>query len=248
MTRAQKATRVLGVFALLGVATTVTLGLSLPRTVEQHEYSRLIAIHPAVAWTEYLALVVVAVGSFLYLLPQTRSRVWDQVAAASAEIGALFLGLTLVVGSIWARPTWGVWWVWDARLTLTAILFAVDLGYLALRRVPSDIGVRSMRSAVLGVLLPALIIVDHFAVDWWRTLHQDSSIERAKDTLGTPFLVAMFVGFVAFTLLYCWLLVHRFRLEQLVERSEGHELNVALAERRAEADELVGTGTPGTAG
>ena len=156
-------------------------------------------------------------------------------------LAALFLGLTLVVGSIWARPTWGVWWVWDARLTLTAILLAVDLGYLALRRVPAEIQTRAMRSAVLGVIMPALIIVDHFAVDWWRTLHQDSSIERAKDTLGTPFLVAMFVGFVAFTLLYCWLLVHRFRLEQLEEQTEGDELEVALAERRAEADELVGT-------
>src|SRR5437763_8544944 len=200
------ATRVLGGVALVGVATTVVLGLTLPRTVEQHEYSRLIAIHPPLAWSAYLALGVVALASALYLWPRTRSRLWDLMAAASAEIAAVFLALTLVTGSIWGRPTWGVWWVWDARLTLTAILLAVDLGYLALRRVPSEVGVRAMRSAVLGVVLPALIIVDHFAVDWWRTLHQDSSLEQAKETLGTPFLVAMGVGFLSFTVLYAWLL------------------------------------------
>src|SRR5947209_15657770 len=228
-------TRVLGALALVGFAATFVMGLTLPRTVEQHEYSRLIAIHPPLAWTAYLSLGVVALASALYLWPRTRARRWDRVAAASAEIGAVFLALTLITGSIWGRPTWGVWWVWDARLTLTAILFAVDLGYLALRRVPSDVGVRSMRSAVLGVVLPALVIVDHFAVDWWRTLHQDSSLERAKETLGTPFLVAMGVGFLGFTLLYAWLLVHRFRLEQLEERLEGEGLEEALAARRAEA-------------
>jgi heme exporter protein C len=223
------------VLALLGVGTTLTLGLTLPRTVEQHEYSRLIALHPPLAWTAYLALGVVALASFLYLLPRTRSRLWDLVAASSAEIGAVFLALTLVTGSIWGRPTWGVWWVWDARLTLTAILLAVDLGYLALRRVPSEIGVRSIRCAVLGVILPALVVVDHFAVDWWRTLHQDSSLEKAKETLGGNFVAAMLLGFLAFTLLYAWLLLHRFRLEQLEERYEGEGLEQALAQRRAEA-------------
>ena len=228
-------TRVLGVLALLGFGATFVMGLTLPRTVEQHEYSRMIAIHPPIAWTAYVALGVVALASALYLWPRTRARMWDQVAAASAEIGAVFLALTLVTGSIWGRPTWGVWWVWDARLTLTAILLAVDLGYLALRRVPADVGVRAMRSAVLGVVLPALVVVDHFAVDWWRTLHQDSSLERAKETLGTPFLVAMGVGFVGFTLLYVWLLVHRFRLEQMEEQLECQGLEEALAARRAEA-------------
>jgi heme exporter protein C len=228
-------TRVLGGLALVGLVTTFALGLSLPRTVEQHEYSRLIAIHPALAEVAYLALGVVSFASLLYLVRRTRSRLWDLLAGASAEIAAVFLALTLVTGSIWGRPTWGVWWAWDARLTLTAILLAVDLGYLALRRVPAEIEARSVRSAVLGVILPALIIVDHFAVDWWRSLHQDSSLEDAKDNLGTPFLVAMFVGFLAFTLLYGWLLVHRFRLEQLEERLDDEGLAVALAERQAEA-------------
>ena len=234
MSTASRGTRIIGALALIGLAVAVVMGLTLPRSAEQSEYSRLIAIHPPLAWVAYLSLSVVAGTSLLYLVPRTRSRLWDLIAGASAEIAAVFLALTLITGSIWGRPTWGVWWVWDARLTLTAILLAVDLGYLALRRVPAEIQTRSMRAAVLGVILPALVIVDHFAVDWWRTLHQDSSIQSAKDTLGTSFLVAMLIGFLGFTLFYFWILIHRFRLEQLEERLESEGLEHALAERRAE--------------
>jgi len=229
----------------MGVGATVALGLTLPRTSEQHEYSRLIALHPPLAWVSYVSFGVVALASALYLWPRTRDRRWDSLAAASAEIAAVFTALTLVTGSIWGRPTWGVWWVWDARLTLTALMLGLLLGYLALRRVPTAPSVRARRSAVLGLLSALIVPVDHFAVDWWRTLHQDSSLERAKDTLGAPFIGAMLLGFVAFTLLYGWLLAHRYRLEQLEERYEEEGLSLALAERRAESLPLRPEGVPG---
>jgi heme exporter protein C len=231
-----KLTRVLGGLAVPGVVATAVLGLTLPQSREQHAYSRLIAIHPPLAWVAlWVSLTVTAVASALYLWPRTRARKWDQIAAASAEVGAVFLALTLVTGSIWGRPTWGVYWVWDARLTLTAILLALDLGYLALRRVASDPRARATRAAILGIVMPVLAVIDHFAVDWWRTLHQDSSVERIKENLDAPFIVAMLVGFVTFTLFYVWLLVHRYRLEQLEERLDAGGLELALAERRAEA-------------
>jgi heme exporter protein C len=225
----------LGLVALALVGTTIGLGLALPRTSEQHEFSRLIAIHAPVAWVAYLSFGVTALASALYLWPRTRSRFWDLVAGASAEISAVFTALTLIVGAIWARPTWGVWWVWDARLTLTALMLALLLGYLALRRVPGETVTRAKRSAVVALASALVIPVDHFAVDWWKTLHQDSSLERAKDTLGSPFLTAMLVGFLAFTVLYAWLLVIRFRVEQLEDRADAEGLEVALAARRAEA-------------
>ena len=229
-------TRVLGAIAIPSVAAVMALGLTLPKTREQHAYSRLIAIHPPLAWVAlYVSLGVTAVASMLYLWPRTRSPRYDQAAAASAEIGAVFLALTLITGSIWGRPTWGVYWVWDARLTLTAILLALDLGYLALRRVPSDPHARATRAAVIAVVMPVLAVIDHFAVDWWRTLHQDSSLEKVKEHLDGPFIAAMLFGFVAFTLLFAWMFVHRFRLEQLEERLDAEGLELALAERRAEA-------------
>jgi heme exporter protein C len=230
-----RVSRWLGAATLVSLTATVALGLTLPKTAEQKEYSRLIAIHPPIAWVFYVSFGVTALASVLYLWPRTRSRMWDLIAASSAEISAVFAGLTLVTGSIWGRPTWGVYWTWDARLTLTALIAAMILGYLALRRVPGETEVKSKRSAVYAVLVALLIPVDHFAVDWWRTLHQDSSIETASHSLDPSFLAAMGVGFLAFTLLYAWLLVHRFRLEQLEERLDSEGLELALAERRAEA-------------
>jgi len=228
----------LGAAALAGVVATVALGLTLPLTREQHEYSRLIAIHPPLAWCAYASFGVTALASALYLWKRTRAPSWDQVAGASAEIGVVFTALTLATGSIWGRPTWGVWWVWDARLTTTALMLVLFLGYLALRRVPADAGVRARRSAVAGLLSAVVIPIDHFAVEWWRTLHQGPSLGDVDPSahLDGKFIAAMLLGFLSFSLVYLWLLVHRYRVEQMEERLEEEGLELAIAERRAEAE------------
>ena len=233
MTTSSRATRVMGALAVLGLGATVALGLTLPLTEEQREYSRLIAIHPPLAWCAYLAFGVTALASGLYLWKATRSPVWDHVAGASAEIGVVFTALTLLTGSIWGRPTWGVWWVWDARLTLTALMLVLFLGYLALRRVQDDVDVRARRSAVVGVLSVLVVPINHFAVEWWRTLHQGESLSTGS--ADGRFVAAMLVGFVSMTILYAWLLVHRLRVERLQQRLEAEGLELAIAERRAEA-------------
>lgn len=226
----------LGIAALAVLGATVVLGLTLPRTVEQAEYSRLIAIHPGIAWTAYVASVVTALASILWLVPRTRSAMWDLVAGSSAEIGAVFTGLMLVTGSIWGRPTWGVYWVWDARLTLSALMLALLLGYLALRRVPADREVRAKRSAMAALLALLVVPVNHFAVEWWRTLHQGRSLDLTpEDSLDGSFLGAMALGFLAMTLVYAWLLVHRVRLARLEEAFEDTALVEAIEERRREA-------------
>src|SRR5207237_10102838 len=112
------------------------------------------------------------------LWPRTRARGWDLLAGASAEIGVLFLALTLAVGSIWGRTTWGVWWTWDARLTTTAVLFVLYVGYLALRRVPADPEVRSRRAAIVAMAAFLDVPVVHLSVEWWRTLHQRATLLR----------------------------------------------------------------------
>ncbi|HVM54179.1 MAG TPA: cytochrome c biogenesis protein CcsA [Acidimicrobiales bacterium] len=227
----------LGIAAAVALAATVTLGLTLPRTVEQAEYSRLIAIHPGIAWTAYTAAVVTALASLLWLLPRTRRPSWDLLAGASAELAALFTALMLVTGSIWGRPTWGVWWVWDARLTLSALMLALLLGYLAIRRVPAEPEVRAKRSAMTALLAVLVVPVNHFAVTWWRTLHQDRSLDLTpEDSLDGAFLGAMALGFLAMTLVYAWLCVHRFRVARLEEAREEAFLADAIEERRREAE------------
>jgi heme exporter protein C len=233
--RGSAVTLSLGVAALAALVATFAYGLALPETVEQEHYSKLIAIHPGIAWASYVAFGVTAVASALWLWSRTRSLTWDLVAGASAEVGVLFTALTLVTGSIWGRPTWGVWWVWDARLTLSALMLALLLGYLALRRVPADPEVRARRSSVTGLLAVLVVPVNHFAVEWWRTLHQGQSLEVADETLDGQFIFAMTLGFLAMTLVYAWLIVHRVRVARLEEDLLGDDLDAALEARRREA-------------
>jgi heme exporter protein C len=229
-------TAVLGIAAFVALAATVALGLGLPATVEQGEYSRLIAIHPGLAWASYVSFGVTALASALWLWPRTRRPSWDLIAGASAELGVVFTALTLATGSIWGRPTWGVWWVWDARLTLSALMLFLYLGYLALRRVPAPTDVRARRSAVAALLAVLVVPINHFAVEWWRTLHQDRSLTLTpEDSLDGAFVGAMLLGFLAMTLLYTWLMVHRVRVARVEAEQEDTELEAALEARRREA-------------
>jgi heme exporter protein C len=237
---AARATRALGIAALATVAATVYLGLWVtPPDVVQGDLARLIYVHPPVAWVAYLAFAVTALASVLYLWPRTRSLAWDRLAGASAEVGVVFTALTLVTGSIWGRPTWGVWWTWDARLTTTALLLVLYLGYLALRRVAGQPETRAKRSAIAALVAVVDVPIVHLSVVWWRTLHQSATVltPSLQPTVHGSMAWTMLLGFCAFTLVYAWFLVHRYRLETLEERLETEGLSLALAERRAEAAE-----------
>lgn len=229
--------KVLGLFAVVALGSTIALGLALPPTREQDVLARLIAVHPPLAWAAYLSFGVTAIASALWLVPRTRAARWDHIAAASVEVGVVFTGLTLATGSIWGRPTWGVWWTWDARLTLTALMFFLYLGYLALRRVPADVDVRARRSAIVALLSVAVVPINHFAVEWWRTLHQGRSLAdiAPRDNLDGEYVTVMLLGFLAMTLVYGWLLLQRYRVERLADRLDAVGLEQAIAERRAEA-------------
>ena len=205
--------------ALLGVVAVLGLFVTKPDVV-QDDYMRLIYIHPAVAWVAYLAFGITALASLLYLWKRTRSRFWDLLAGASAEVGVVFCAIALITGSIWGRPTWGTWWTWDARLTSTAVMFAMELGYLALRRVPGDVTKRSQRSAIAGLVAAMNVPIVHMSVEWWRTLHQGRTLLRPNPEIEGLQLTTMLLSIVAFTLAYAWLCAQRLNLEQLEEEYE----------------------------
>ena len=169
---------VVGVLGVIAMGFTVWLGLWVtPPDVVQGNLARLLYIHPPIATVAlYWVGIVAAGGSLLYLWPRTRSLFWDRLAASSVEVGAVFSALTLVTGSLWGRPAWGVWWTWDARLTSTALLLLLEIGYLALRRVPAEPAVRARRCAVAALLIAIDIPIVHFSVDWWQTLHQGGTV------------------------------------------------------------------------
>ncbi len=242
---ASLASRLSGIGAAVALVATLILGLTVPDTQQQGATAPLIAIHPALAWAAYLAFGVTAIASALYLWPRTRRIFWDLVAGASAEIGVVFTALTLITGAIWGRATWGVWWTWDARLTLTALIFVLYLGYLALRRVPAASDVRARRAAIAALLAVIAIPINHFAVDWWRTLHQGRSLARPdpQTQLDPEHLTAMLVGFVAITLTFVWLLIERYRVEVLEERLDAVALRRDIDERRSEAAAVTEAGS-----
>ena len=130
--------------------------------------------------------------------------------------------LTIALGMIWAKPTWGVWWTWDARLTLTAIMFFVYLGYLALRRAISDPVARARRSSILGMLAIVQVPIVHFSVIWWRGLHQPPTVIRPDEMqIDGILLAAVWVGVVAFTLVYASLVRRRMLLSRIEDDIEA---------------------------
>ncbi len=229
----------IGWLAFASLATLAILGLWVaPPDAVQGDAQRLMYVHVPAAWLAYLAFGVTALASALYLWPRTRSTVWDRVAGASAELGVVFTGLTLVLGSLWGRPVWGTWWEWEARLVSTAVLFFLYVGYLALRRIPGP--ARAKRCAIAALVAFVDVPIVHFSVEWWRTLHQEATVfnpDLDPEIHGTM-AFTLFFGVFAFTLVYVYLLNRRYMLEAMDEGREERELEQAIAER-TRAAELV---------
>ena len=237
------ATRVVGVLALLSLGLLALYGLVIsPADVEMGDNVRLMYVHVPSATYLYLGCFITTVASGLWLWKRTPG--WDALAEAGAEVGLVFAAITLVTGSLWGRPTWGTYWTWDARLTSTAVLTALLVGYLALRRLDLDPDSRSTRAAVLGLLLVPNVAVVNRSVEWWRSLHQKSTLVKLDPTIEGDMLVALMVGFVAIGLVFAWLMIHRFRLAWLEQQADRVDLDAALAERRAEASAGVAPAEP----
>jgi heme exporter protein C len=230
--------RGVGVSAVVSLVALVAFGLwGAPADEVQGDAQRVMYLHVPAAWLAYLAFFVTALASALFLWPRTRSAVWDRLAGASAELGVMFTGLALVLGAIWGRPVWGFWWAWDARLVSTALLFFLFVGYLALRRIPGEAVAAGKRNAIAALIAFVDVPIVHFSVEWWRTLHQKATVfnpelnPQIEGVMG----LTLWIGTIAFTLVYVWLLDRRYRLAVLEAGREDVALERAIAERRAQA-------------
>ena len=194
--------------ALVAMVAGSAAGLLLvPADALQGQVQRLMYIHVPAAWLAMLSFFVVFVMSVLYLVQ--RDLRWDRVAASSAEIGVVFTALTLLLGSLWGRPTWGVWWTWDPRLTTTAILLMIYVGYLVVRSFADDPEKRARWAAIVGIVGFVDVPIVYLSVLWWRTLHQPPSSPRS---MAGEFVYVLLLNVAAFTLLYIYLMVRRYRI------------------------------------
>ncbi|MCC6429974.1 MAG: cytochrome c biogenesis protein CcsA [Gemmatimonadaceae bacterium] len=201
------------------------LALSAPDRDMGH-LQKIMYVHVPAAWNAFLAFLWVFIQSLRYLY--TRNERADLQAAAGAEVGAVLTGLTLVLGSIWGRPTWGVWWTWDARLTSTAVLFLVYVGYLALRGMTDDAERRARWSAAVGILGALNVPIVYMSVKWWRTLHQ---MQSSPSTIDPTYTWGLRANAIAFLLMLIVFIAHRYRglvAEQVIERAQD---DVALGRR-----------------
>lgn len=197
------------------------------------QLQRIFYFHVPSAWIAYLSFAIVFLASIAYL--RTGAERWDLLAHAAAEIGILFTTLVLITGPIWARPVWGTWWQWDARLTSTLVLWLTYIGYMFLRSLTSEEAAVGRLAAVVGIVGFLDVPIVHFSVQWWRTLHPSGPTVANPTTgsgLGTPELAAFFASLLAFTLLFFWLLSLRLRIGRLAQRVELCEIERAAAETR----------------
>jgi heme exporter protein C len=186
--------------------------------------------HVPLAWNAFLGFAIVFFASFRYLA--TRDPKWDARALAAAEVGVLFTTLVLITGPIWAKPVWGIWWTWDARLTLTFVLWLIYMGYLMLRRYIESPERRAVLAAVVGVTGFVDVPLVYFAIRWWRTQHPQPVIMGGEDSgLDPKMATTLWVSTAAYLLLFTVLFRRRLALEKL-----RHELD----EYRAHSDHMKG--------
>ncbi len=198
-------------WALIGAPTEATMG-----TIQ-----RIFYYHAPAAFASWTALLLNAGASVAYLA--RRSPHADALAVAGAEVGLAFLSITLVTGPIWAHPVWGVWWVWDPRLTLTLAMWVMYAAYLILRQVTPEGSLQPRLAAALAVIFAADIPIDYMAIRWWRGQHPAPVLFGGPNSgLAPRMAIAFWLSVAAFLALMALLVQLRYRQE--LQRNQVREL------------------------
>lgn len=201
----------LGVLAFAAVVAAQSFAIvTSPAEGDMGHLQKIMYVHVPAAWMAFVSFFIVLVFSVLYMARRREKD--DLVAASAAEVGAIFTGLTLALGMIWGKPAWGVWWVWDARLTSTLVLFLIFVGYLSLRSFVDDPGQRARWSAAVGAIGAINVPIVYMSVKWWRTLHQPPS---SPATLDSAYTMGLRLNAIAFLLVTIWFIRKRYEIARL---------------------------------
>ena len=213
-----------GVLALALAAVGLSLGLSAPADYQQGLTVQIMFIHVPAAVMAMFVYACLGVASLLALV--FRHMLADCAAQAAAWLGTGFTFLALVTGSLWGRPMWGAWWVWDARLTSVLILFLLYVAYLALRASIDDAAKAARAAAILGLVGLVILPIIHFSVYWWNSLHQGSSM-FTKGALDPAFAKPLFLMLLAYLSGFGSLWLVRIRGEVWRRRAEAAAVRAA---------------------
>ncbi len=204
---------VLGALSLVGMMVSIwMIFIYAPTDAVQGNAQRIFYFHVPMAWIGMLAFVVLTVAGIGYLWKKDER--WDWLARASAEVGAVFLTIAIILGSIWGKTIWGTWWTWDPKLTTTLILWFMYIGYLMLLSYMGRTPSAARSAAVLAIIGVVDVPIIYEAVNWWRTLHPPAQIGVAG-ALPPAVVLTLMVSLTSFTLLYCFLMVQLYQLQKM---------------------------------
>jgi heme exporter protein C len=178
-----------------------------PADYQQGQSFRIIYVHVPSAWLSMFVYMLMAGAGATSLI--WKVKLGDVIARAAAPLGASFTALALATGSLWGKPMWGTWWVWDARLTSELLLLFLYLGYLALQSAIEDRRAGARAGAVLAIVGVVNIPIIHYSVEWWATLHQPAT------SMATSMLIPLLIMTLAFQCLFFAILLVRTRCEIL---------------------------------
>jgi len=195
-----------------------------PPDRDMGDLQKIMYVHVPAAWNAFISFFIVFISSILYLWKRDERH--DLLAASAAEVGAVLTALTLVLGSIWGRPTWGVWWTWDARLTSTAVLFLIFVGYLSLRAFTDEPERRARWSAAVGILGAMNVPIVYMSVRWWRTLHQ---VQSSPSTVDSPYAWGLRANAIAFLIVLIYFVRTRYAAARMEREAEQRLDAAALA-------------------
>ena len=218
-------------FLLLGIGLYLSF-FAAPPDYQQGETVKIMFVHVPAAWLAmfgYTLIAVASIGSLIWRHPLA-----DVAAKTAAPIGGTFTFIALVTGSLWGKPMWGAYWVWDARLTSMLVLFLLYLGLIALWQSIEEPGRAGRATAILAIVGFINVPIIKFSVDWWNTLHQPASIFRAGGpTIDPSLLTPLFVMAAGLTLLF--VLLHLIAMRAEISRRRVHALRQVQVERAAAA-------------
>ena len=218
-----------GIFTLLFFLAAQALAvINSPADRDMGHLQKIMYVHVPSAWLAFVAFALVLVASLLYIWK--RDLKYDSFASAAAETGTLFTALMIAQGSIWGRPTWGVWWTWDPRLTTSAVLLLIFVGYIALRSFTDDEERRARWSAAVGILGAINVPIVYFSVKWWRTIHQ---VQSTTETVSSVYLLGLLLNLAAFTFVLVYFVFYRYYGAELERRAEQRFESAALHNRVA---------------